>query len=79
MTIIDADGHVTEIQEQVAKYLDEPYRRRPVVSSFYPWDGWDRRLLGTLGDAAGTPRRGCARSTRAAWSRPCSIRRSGSS
>ena len=53
MTVIDADGHVTESQEQVAKYLDEPYRRRPGVSSFYAWDGWDRRLLGTLGDAAG--------------------------
>jgi uncharacterized protein len=53
MTVIDADGHVTESQEQVARYLDEPYRRRPGVSSFYAWDGWDRRLLGTLGDAAG--------------------------
>jgi len=53
MTIIDADGHVTESQEQVAKYLDEPYRRRPGVSSFYAWDGWDRRMLGTLGDSAG--------------------------
>jgi predicted TIM-barrel fold metal-dependent hydrolase len=53
MTIVDADGHVTESQEQVARYLDEPYRRRPSVSSFYAWDGWDRRLLGTLGDTAG--------------------------
>jgi predicted TIM-barrel fold metal-dependent hydrolase len=54
MTVIDADGHVTETQDQVAKYLDEPYRRRPLVSSFYPWDGWDRRLLGSLGDFGGT-------------------------
>ena len=77
--ILDADGHVTESIEQVAKYLDEPYNRRPLTSSFYPWDGWDRRLLGTLGDAAGTAEPGCARSTRAAWSRRCSIRRSGSS
>ena len=38
----------------MAKYLDEPYNRRPLNFSFYPWDGWDRRLLGTLGDAAGT-------------------------
>ncbi|HEY7871038.1 MAG TPA: amidohydrolase family protein, partial [Methylomirabilota bacterium] len=52
--IIDADGHVTESLEQVAKYLDAPYNRRPTNFSFYPWDGWDRRLLGTLGDAAGT-------------------------
>ncbi|MBI4637193.1 MAG: amidohydrolase family protein [Candidatus Rokubacteria bacterium] len=53
MTVLDADGHVTESQEQVAKYLDEPFRRRPLAFSFYPWDGWDRRLLGTLGDFAG--------------------------
>jgi predicted TIM-barrel fold metal-dependent hydrolase len=55
MTIIDADGHVTETQEQLAKYLDEPYRRRPVSQPpWVPQDGWDRRLLGTLGDWAGT-------------------------
>ena len=53
MTIRDADGHVTESQEQIVKYLDEPYRRRPSGSFFYPWDGWDRRMLGTLGDWAG--------------------------
>jgi len=53
MTIVDADGHVTESQEQVARYLDEPYSRRPRGFPFYPWDGWDRRMLGTLGDWAG--------------------------
>lgn len=52
MTIIDADGHVTETSEQVAKYLEEPYRRRPLTFQFYPWDGWDRRMLGRLGDWA---------------------------
>ena len=52
MTVIDADGHVTETQEQVARYLDEPYRRRPTGMLFYPWDGWDRRMLGTLGEFA---------------------------
>ncbi len=51
--VIDADGHVTESTEQVAKYLDEPFRRRPINFPFYPSDGWDRRLLGTLGDFAG--------------------------
>jgi predicted TIM-barrel fold metal-dependent hydrolase len=51
--IVDADGHVTESNEQIAKYLDEPYRRRPLTFSLYPWDGWDRRMLGTLGDWAG--------------------------
>jgi len=51
--LLDADGHVTESTEQVAKYLDEPYRRRPLNFPFYPQDGWDRRLLGTLGDFGG--------------------------
>ena len=51
--ILDADGHVTESQEQVSKYLDDRHKRRPQTFSFYPWDGWDRRLLGTLGDSAG--------------------------
>ncbi|HZS69758.1 MAG TPA: amidohydrolase family protein [Burkholderiales bacterium] len=52
MSVIDADGHVTETQEQLAKYLDEPYRRRPTHQLFLPWDGWDRRMLGTLGEYA---------------------------
>jgi predicted TIM-barrel fold metal-dependent hydrolase len=52
-SVLDADGHVTESTAQVAKYLDEPYRRRPLDFQFYPWDGWDRRLLGTLGDVGG--------------------------
>src|SRR5262245_42294432 len=51
--VLDADGHITERQEQIVKYLDEPYRRRPSASSFFPWDGWDRRMRGTLGDWAG--------------------------
>jgi len=34
--IVDADGHVTETSEQVAKYLDEPYRRRPLGLPLYP-------------------------------------------
>ena len=54
MSVIDADGHVTETQDQVARYLDEPYRRRPTNQFFYPWDGWDRRMLGTLGEYAAT-------------------------
>ena len=54
--VIDGDGHVTETAEQVTKYLDEPYRRRPLTSPLYPADGWDRRLLGRLGDwAANAP------------------------
>lgn len=51
--VIDADGHVTESNEQIWKYLEEPFRRRPLTFPLYPADGWDRRLLGTLGQYAG--------------------------
>src|SRR5262245_28702207 len=54
MTELDADGHVTESYEQLHRYLDDPYKKRPLAFPFYAWDGWDRRLLGTLGDNAGT-------------------------
>src|SRR5205823_2489146 len=54
MPLVDADGPVTESNEQVAKYLDQPYRRRPLTFPLYPQDGWDRRLLGTLGSVGGT-------------------------
>jgi len=47
--VFDADGHVTESSEQVARYLDAPYKSRPLASGLYPGDGWDRRLLGRLG------------------------------
>ena len=53
-SIIDADGHVTESIEQVLRYLDAPYAQRPNRFPFYPWDGWDRGLLGTLGENANT-------------------------
>jgi uncharacterized protein len=52
--IVDADGHVIETDAQVAKYLDEPFRRRPLGVSLYPTDGWDRRMLGTLGGVGST-------------------------
>src|SRR5262245_53438267 len=51
--IIDADGHVTETWEQIGQYLDAPYRNRPLQTSFFPQDGWDRRLIGTRGNWAG--------------------------
>lgn len=53
MEIIDADGHVTETWEQIARYLEEPYRKRPLLTPFFPQDGWDRRLTGTFRDWAG--------------------------
>ena len=51
--VIDADGHVTETWEQIARHLEEPYHGRPLLTSFFPQDGWDRRLIGTKGDWAG--------------------------
>src|SRR5713101_7102083 len=51
--IIDGDGHVTETWEQIARHLEEPYRRRPLLSPFFPQDAWDRRLIGTKGNWAG--------------------------
>jgi predicted TIM-barrel fold metal-dependent hydrolase len=53
MTVLDADGHVTESYEQIARYLDEPYRRRPLTFPFYTADGWDRRLVDKFHDWAG--------------------------
>jgi predicted TIM-barrel fold metal-dependent hydrolase len=52
--IVDADGHVIESNEQVAKYLDAPYNRRPLTFPLYPQDGWDRRMLGKLGGSGST-------------------------
>jgi uncharacterized protein len=53
LEIIDADGHVTETWEQIARHLEMPYRNRPLLTSFFPQDGWDRRLIGTKGNWAG--------------------------
>jgi predicted TIM-barrel fold metal-dependent hydrolase len=52
--VLDADGHVTESYQQIAKYLDEPYRRRPLTFPLYTADGWDRRLVDKFHDWAGT-------------------------
>ncbi len=51
--VIDADGHVTESWEQIARHLEEPYRRRGLLTPFFPQDGWDRRMLGSAGDWGG--------------------------
>ena len=53
LEIIDADGHVTETWEQIARHLDEPYRKRSLLTPFFPQDGWDRRLTGGFHDWAG--------------------------
>lgn len=58
---IDADGHITETAEQLAPYLNDPVhgahgsmREGRVQRRFYPRDGWDRSLGGTLGTTADT-------------------------
>ena len=52
--VLDADGHVTESYPQLAKYLDEPYRRRSLTFPLYTADGWDRRLVDKFHDWAGS-------------------------
>ena len=34
--VIDADGHVAESWEEIARHLDEPLRRRPLQTPFHP-------------------------------------------
>ena len=51
--IVDADGHVTESSEQLARYIDPAYRDYGPTAgarSYYPNDGWDRSIRGTLGE-----------------------------
>src|SRR5947209_5089447 len=54
MTVIDADGHVTESAEQLVRYMDAPFRNRQLVFPIVPADGWDRRLIRKYHDTAGT-------------------------
>src|SRR2546422_4647883 len=54
MTVIVADGHVTESAEQLVKYMDAPFRNRQLVFPIVPADGWDRRLIRKYHDTAGT-------------------------
>lgn len=50
LEVIDADGHITEEDNQLRPYMESPYRERGAV--FYPRDHWDRSLGGTLGTRA---------------------------
>ena len=45
--VIDADGHITESDDQVREYMEAPYCNRQV--GIYISDAWDRSLYGTLG------------------------------
>lgn len=48
--VIDADGHITETDDQLRAYMEAPYRNRQ--ATIYPQDNWDRSLGGTLGERA---------------------------
>src|SRR5213076_1617697 len=54
MTVLDADGHVTESAAQLVKYMDAPFRDRQLVFPIVPADGWDRRLITKYHDTAAT-------------------------
>jgi uncharacterized protein len=49
--VIDADGHITEEDGQLKKYMPEKYVKR--VATLTPRDSWDRSLSGRLGTRAG--------------------------
>src|SRR5262245_9436188 len=49
LEVIDADGHITESEEQLREFLEPPYSKR---RNIYPGDQWDRGLGGTLGTRA---------------------------
>lgn len=48
--VIDADGHITEEDGQLKKYMDAKYRDR--AATLTPRDSWDRSLSGKLGTRA---------------------------
>ena len=48
--VIDADGHITEEDSQLKKYMEAKYRDR--VATLTPRDSWDRSLSGKLGTRA---------------------------
>ena len=54
MSVIDADGHVTETDEQIRPFLEGRLRDRTSSRPYYPGDGWDRPLGGRLGERAAT-------------------------
>src|SRR2546425_604832 len=55
VTVIDADGHITESTEQLRPHFEGRYGDRGHWAgrrSYYPEDGWDRVLDGRLGSRA---------------------------
>lgn len=60
--VIDADGHVVEIDTSLRDFLDEPYRTRarhyPSEVAMVPTDGFDRNLGDKFDKAPGSTARG---------------------
>jgi uncharacterized protein len=52
MLVIDSDGHVTDADAALKRYLPPEWARRGVL---YPYDGFDRSLGGTLGKYVASP------------------------
>ncbi len=57
IAVIDADGHITESEEQLRRYMDKEVSNRTVVGDvrapLYPAENWNRSLGGRLGSRAG--------------------------
>ncbi|HUY18899.1 MAG TPA: amidohydrolase family protein [Candidatus Binataceae bacterium] len=52
LNAIDADGHLIETVDQLAEFIDPAYREYGPARgarSYFPSDGWDRSVRGTLG------------------------------
>ena len=59
MLVIDADGHVSESNASLKKFLKEEQRSRPLQAS----EAWNRSLDGTLGKQNEDPRAAGCRTT----------------
>jgi predicted TIM-barrel fold metal-dependent hydrolase len=46
--VIDADGHLIDLDSQLRKYLSASEARWTQRFAFFPFDGWDRGLGGTM-------------------------------
>ena len=48
--MVDADGYILELEEEVFEYLPESYKNRPEAVLYFPLlphHGWHRQALGS--------------------------------